>query len=87
MIDDAFVKAFLEEGPDQPGPAPEVEDKPMYTRAEVDKIVQDTIDSTMAALRGETTAEENQLETVEENEKTEVNENGKNEQCDTGETE
>lgn len=87
MIDDAFVKAFLDEGPEQPGPAPAVEDKPMYTRAEVDKIVQDTIDSTMAALRGETPADENQLDTVEENEKMEVNENESNEHSNTGETE
>ena len=62
MIDDAFVKAFIEEGPEQPGPAPEVEAKPMYTRAEVDKIVQDTINSTIEAM----TSGENPQNTPEE---------------------
>lgn len=77
MIDDAFVKAFLEEGPEQPGPAPEVEAKPMYTRAEVDQIVQDTINSTIAAMSGNTPQETQ--EELEANKKEEM-ENGSSEE-------
>ena len=51
MIDDAFVNAFLED--DKQAAAPGIENKATYTRAEVDDIVQKTIQSTMEALKGQ----------------------------------
>lgn len=86
MIDDTFVKAFLEEGPEQPGPAPEVEAKPMYTRAEVDQIVQDTINSTIAAMSGNTPAGNVPGEPEEELSEG-GNENGSSEEGNSGENE
>ena len=53
MIDDKFVAAFMEDDPNAGKELPGgLADKPTYTRAEVDQIVQDTIKSTMAALQG-----------------------------------
>ena len=82
MLDDDFVKNFLAEGP-QPEKGPEeIPDKPLYTRAEVDEIVNKTIAATMDALQGKAT------DTPEEsaNEEKEVADNG-SEEGDNGETE
>lgn len=72
MIDDAFVNAFLED--DKTAAAvPGIENKATYTRAEVDDIVQRTIQSTMEALKGQIN---NMAESEPENEK-EVETNGR----------
>ena len=83
MIDDSFVNAFLEDDKTAAA-APGIENKATYTRAEVDDIVQKTIQSTMEALKGQINdtpdgqAEEKEEET-----------NGSNEESgsDSGETE
>ena len=82
MIDDAFVNAFLED--DKQAAAPGIENKATYTRAEVDDIVQKTIQSTMEALKGQiNNTPEGQADEKEEDE------NGSNEESssDGGETE
>ena len=54
VIDDKFVAAFMQDDPDAGKELPGgLADKPTYTRAEVDQIVQDTIKSTMAAMQGQ----------------------------------
>lgn len=83
MIDDAFVNAFLED--DKQAAAPGIENKATYTRAEVDEIVQKTIQSTMEALKGQINdTPESQAEEEKEDET-----NGSNEESssDSGETE
>lgn len=83
MIDDTFFKNFMEDDPGARAPDGMV-DKPTYTRAEVDEIIQQTIKSTMEALQGQTNdTPESQAESEKEE-----NENGSNEESsDTGETE
>jgi hypothetical protein len=85
VIDDTFYKNFMEDDPAARAPDG-MADKPTYTRAEVDEIIQQTIKSTMEALQGQTNNDtpESQAETEEEE-----NENGSNEESssDTGETE
>lgn len=62
MIDDKFVAAFMQDDPDAGKELPGgLADKPTYTRAEVDQIVQDTIKSTMAAMQGQP-AEQNDID-------------------------
>lgn len=82
MIDDAFVDAFLED--DKQATAPGIENKATYTRAEVDDIVQKTIQSTMEALKGQIN-NTSDSQTAEKEE----DENGSNEESssDNGETE
>ena len=76
MIDDAFVNAFLED--DKQAAAPGIENKATYTRAEVDDIVQKTIQSTMEALKGQMNdTPESQVEEKEEET------NGSNEESDS----
>ena len=53
MIDDTFFKNFMEDDPAARAPDG-MADKPTYTRAEVDEIIQQTIKSTMEALQGQT---------------------------------
>lgn len=63
MIDDKFVEAFMQDDPDAGKEHPGgLADKPTYTRAEVDQIVQDTIKSTMAAMQGQPVETNNELE-------------------------
>lgn len=84
MIDDTFFKNFMEDDPAARAPDG-MADKPTYTRAEVDEIIQQTIKSTMEALQGQTNdTPESQAESEKEE-----NENGSNEESssDTGETE
>ena len=51
MIDDAFVEEFMKTDPEY-GKGPEgLPDKPTYTRAEVDEIVQKTIKSTIESMQ------------------------------------
>lgn len=68
MIDDKFVAAFMQDDPDAGKELPGgLADKPTYTRAEVDQIVQDTIKSTMAAMQGQPAENnDNELEEKEE---------------------
>ena len=83
MIDDEFYKSFMEDDPAARAPDG-MADKPTYTRAEVDEIIQQTIKSTMEALQGQTNdTPESQAEIEKEED-----ENGSNEESsDTGETE
>lgn len=84
MIDETFFKNFMEDDPGARAPDG-MADKPTYTRAEVDEIIQQTIKSTMEALQGQTNdTPESQAESEKEE-----NENGSNEESssDTGETE
>lgn len=83
MIDDTFFKNFMEDDPAARAPDG-MADKPTYTRAEVDEIIQQTIKSTMEALQGQTNdTPESQAESEKEE-----NENGSNEESsDSGETE
>ncbi len=84
MIDDTFFKNFMEDDPGARAPDG-MADKPTYSRAEVDEIIQQTIKSTMEALQGQTNdTPESQAESEKEE-----NENGSNEESssDTGETE
>lgn len=83
MIDDTFFKNFMEDDPGARAPDG-MADKPTYTRAEVDEIIQQTIKSTMEALQGQTNdTPESQAESEKEE-----NENVSNEESsDTGETE
>ena len=84
MIDDTFFKNFMEDDPGARAPDA-MTDKPTYTRAEVDEIIQQTIKSTMEALQGQTNdTPESQAESEKEE-----NENGSSEESssDTGETE
>lgn len=84
MIDDTFFKNFMEDDPAARAPDG-MADKPTYTRAEVDEIIQQTIKSTMEALQGQTNdTPESQAESDKEE-----NENGSSEESDndTGETE
>ena len=84
MIDDTFFKNFMEDDPGARAPDG-MADKPTYTRAEVDEIIQQTIKSTMEALQGQTNdTPESQAESEKEE-----NENGSIEESDsdTGETE
>ena len=83
MIDDAFVDAFLED--DKQAAAPGIENKATYTRAEVDDIVQKTIQSTMEALKGHI----NDTPDGQAEEEKEEETNGSNEESssDSGETE
>ncbi|MBQ1296574.1 MAG: hypothetical protein IIY21_21190 [Clostridiales bacterium] len=83
MIDDAFVDAFLED--DKQAAAPGIENKATYTRAEVDDIVQKTIQSTMEALKGQI----NDTPDGQSEEEKEEETNGSNEESssDSGETE
>ena len=69
MIDDAFVNAFLED--DKQAAAPGIENKATYTRAEVDDIVQRTIQSTMDALKGQINNMADDNDSEPENEKEE----------------
>lgn len=86
MIDETFYKNFMEDDPAARAPDG-MADKPTYTRAEVDEIIQQTIKSTMEALQGQTNNDT--PESQAESEKEEENENGNNEESssDTGETE
>lgn len=70
MQDDEFFNAFMETGPRPEAPAPEMPNKPMYTRAEVDEIVSRTIKSTMETMQGHTGQDPEEPEEVgnEENE-------------------
>lgn len=84
MIDDTFFKNFMEDDPGARAPDG-MADKPTYTRAEVDEIIQQTIKSTMEALQGQTNdTPESQAESEKEE-----NENGSSEESssDSGETE
>jgi len=83
VIDDTFFKNFMEDDPAARAPDG-MADKPTYTRAEVDEIIQQTIKSTMEALQGQTNdTPESQAESEKEE-----NENGSNEESsDSGETE
>lgn len=84
MIDDMFFENFMEDDPAARAPDG-MADKPTYTRAEVDEIIQQTIKSTMEALQGQTNdTPESQAESEKEE-----NENGSSEESssDTGETE
>lgn len=83
MIDDAFVNAFLED--DKQAAAPGIENKATYTRAEVDEIVQKTIQSTMEALKGQI----NDTPDGQAEEEKEEETNGSNEESgsNSGETE
>lgn len=84
MIDDEFFKSFMEDDPAARAPDG-MADKPTYTRAEVDEIIQQTIKSTMEALQGQTNdTPESQAEIEKEED-----ENGSTEESssDTGETE
>ncbi len=84
MIDDTFFDNFMADDPAARAPDG-MADKPTYTRAEVDEIIQQTIKSTMEALQGQTNdTPESQAESEKEE-----NENGSNEESssDTGETE
>lgn len=84
MIDETFFKNFMEDDPGARAPDG-MADKPTYTRAEVDEIIQQTIKSTMEALQGQTNdTPESQAETDKEE-----NENGSSEESDSdsGETE
>ena len=84
MIDDTFFKNFMEDDPGARAPDG-MADKPTYTRAEVDEIIQQTIKSTMEALQGQTNdTPESQAESEKEED-----ENGSSEESssDTGETE
>lgn len=76
MQDDEFFNAFMETGPQPEAPAPEMPNKPMYTRAEVDEIVARTIKSTMETMQGQAVPDPEEPEEVETDEKEmEVNEN------------
>ena len=82
MIDDTFFKNFMEDDPAARAPDG-MADKPTYTRAEVDEIIQQTIKSTMEALQGQTNdTPESQAESEKEE-----NENGSSEESssDSGE--
>lgn len=57
MIDDEFVKNFLETDPNYQHGIEGLPDKPSYTRAEVDEIVQRTIKSTLEAMQTATASE------------------------------
>lgn len=84
MIDDTFFDNFMADDPATRAPDG-MTDKPTYTRAEVDEIIQQTIKKTMNAIYGQTNdTPESQAETEEEE-----NENGSNEESssDSGETE
>lgn len=84
MIDETFFKNFMEDDPATRAPDG-MADKPTYTRAEVDEIIQQTIKSTMEALQGQTNdTPESQAESEKEE-----NENGSSEESssDSGETE
>lgn len=84
MIDETFFKNFMEDDPAARAPDG-MADKPTYTRAEVDEIIQQTIKSTMEALQGQTNdTPESQAESEKEE-----NENGSSEESssDSGETE
>lgn len=84
MIDDTFFKNFMEDDPGARAPDG-MADKPTYTRAEVDEIIQQTIKSTMEALQGQTNdTPESQAESEKEED-----ENGSSEESssDSGETE
>lgn len=85
MIDDTFFKNFMEDDPAARAPDG-MADKPTYTRAEVDEIIQQTIKKTMNAIYGQNNNDtpESQAESDKEE-----NENGSNEESssDTGETE
>ena len=74
MIDDAFVNAFLED--DKQAAAHGIENKATYTRADVDDIVQKTIQSTMEALKGHINNMADNNDSEPENEK-EVETNGR----------
>lgn len=76
MQDDEFFNAFMETGPQQEAPAPEMPNKPMYTRAEVDEIVARTIKSTMETMQGQAATDPEETEEVENEENNmEVTEN------------
>lgn len=85
MIDDTFFDNFMADDPAAARAPDGMADKPTYTRAEVDEIIQQTIKSTMEALQGQT---DDTPDSQAEREK-EENENGSNEESDsdTGETE
>lgn len=69
MIDDEFVKNFLETDPNYQQGIEGLPDKPSYTRAEVDEIVQRTIKSTLEVMQNATAKEPEEEE----------NENGREE--------
>lgn len=72
MINDEFVENFLQTDPNY-GIGPEgMEDKPTYTRAEVDEIIQRTIKNTMETMTAAMNKPENP-----ENENEEDDENGR----------
>lgn len=76
MQDDEFFNAFMETGPQPEAPAPEMPNKPMYTRAEVDEIVARTIKSTMETMQGQVAQDPEEPEEVENDDNNmEVNEN------------
>lgn len=85
MIDDTFFDNFMKDDPGARAPDG-MADKPTYTRAEVDEIIQQTIKSTMEALQGNTNNDT--PESQAENDK-EEDENGSNEESSSnnGETE
>lgn len=75
MIDEEFYKSFMEDDPGTRAPDG-MEDKPTYTRAEVDEIIQQTIKKTMETLQGQTNdTPESQAESEKEEET-----NGSNEE-------
>lgn len=75
MIGDEFYKSFMEDDPAARAPDG-MEDKPTYTRAEVDEIIQQTIKKTMETLQGQTNdTPESQAESEKEEET-----NGSNEE-------
>lgn len=77
MLTDDFVKDFLATGPEDPGPAPEMEAKPMYTRAEVDEMIANAIQTTIDKLTGNAADEPEEPAESEEN-------NGNNEENGAG---
>lgn len=81
MQDDEFFKAFMETGPQPEAPAPEMPNKPMYTRAEVDEIVARTIKSTMETMQGQTAQDPEEPDELgnEENETEVYEDEGRNE--------
>lgn len=53
MIDDKFFSNFMESDPSKAKGPVGLENKPVYSRAEVDQIIQDTIKSTLNSIYGQ----------------------------------
>lgn len=81
MLDKGFFENFMETDPNKATGSGAPTDKEMYTRAEVDEIVQNTIKSTMEAINN--SMMQSNPEEPEESE----DENGSSEERNSGESE